>query len=963
MMQEFRIDFCNIRGLRANFFAVYAYVSLHKPHVMALNETQVCEGADPLDFHMPGYRLLPLFSPHRGLALFIRNDVAYQYQEQFSVTDAEFSSLWVKFKIRSHVLHFCFLYRSPNLGRISTFDKLDMLSDSISNILKNYPDSEIVVAGDFNIHNIGWLCHSSHTSPEGLYVELFAESNNLTQLVKEPTHIPCVDGQNQNILDLFLTSHHEKYDVSVSAPLGNSDHCTISAAFSYTSCNNASPKAPKRLVWLYEKANWKELNNFFNNFNWKLCFLNKNINAAAKMVEEMILLGMRSFIPNKWISIKPKDNSWFNATCKKAVRSKEEAFKKWRLVKNAHTELLRKQARNSCKAILKRQKFLYEQRLRTKVLECHKGSKSFWSFVKRVKNQTSCSIPTLFKDDQIFTHSVDKANLLARLFAANSSLPESSQPLPEIDNVSCVMPKIHFRTRAVKRVLANLNINKSSGPDGISAHVLKKCASTLARPLRILFNISYTTGEFPSSWKIANVQPVPKKGVTSNPANYRPIAICSTLSKVMESVINFHLMRYLELNRLLSDRQYGFRGGRSTGDLMAILTEKWNQCIHLFGESKVVALDISKAFDRVWHGALVSKLIAYGVGMDFARWVTSFLKDRSICVLIDGVASHKHSINAGVPQGSVLSPTLFLIFINDLLSLTANPVFSFADDSNLCHSYSFSKRPTSLEIERRRKIMNDTLNDDLKLIEEWGQANRVDFNARKTQCCLLSHKRATDSSTPSLSMGGVVIAESDALDVLGISVQRDLRWNNHVFDVAKEAGKCLGFLKRCKKYFTPADLRTIYTTYIRPKMEYNSHLWAGAPQTLLELLDRIQKRAIMLIDDGRVSNSIDSLKHRRDVGCVALFYRYFHGRCSAEIRGLIPSVQLFSRTTRLSRGAHPFHVVTTFQRTTHYRDSSFFSRTVRLWNSLPASVFPNSYDVDKLKTNVHKHFLLFPSSL
>ena len=388
MSGGFRLDFCNVRGLRANFFAVYAHLHSHHPSLLALSETQVCEDADPLDFYVPGYHLLPAFSSHRGIALYIRSDIAFKVQ-QSRVTDRMFNTPWVKLNISGHVFHFGFVYRSPNLDRAATYFNMDALSDDISSFLENCPNSEVVVAGDFNIHNASWLRHSSHTTPEGQYVELFAESNNLTQLVKEPTHIPCVDGHSQNILDLFMTSHPEKYDVKLLAPLGNSDHHTISTSFSYTSLRTVSAPAPKRIVWQYEKANWSELNRFFLCFNWKLCFLDRNITSAAKMVEEIILLGMRSFIPSKNVSIKPKDHSWFNATCRDAVRSKEEAFRNWRFNKNAHTDDVRKQVRNRCNAILRRQKFLHEQALRRKVLNTSKGSKNFWSFVKRVKNQTA----------------------------------------------------------------------------------------------------------------------------------------------------------------------------------------------------------------------------------------------------------------------------------------------------------------------------------------------------------------------------------------------------------------------------------------------------------------------------------------------------------------------------------------------------------------------------------------------
>ena len=183
-------------------------------------------------------------------------------------------------------------------------------------------------------------------------------------------------------------------------------------------------------------------------------------------------------------------------------------------------------------------------------------------------------MPTLIMNDQIFTEPVDKANLLAELFARNSFLPESNQPLPELERVSYTMPQIFFRARAVKRVLADLNVNKSPGPDGIPALVLKQCSLTLARPLANLFSFLYRAGAFPSCWKVANVQPIPKKGAANNPENYRPIAICSALSRVMESMVNYHLVNYLESNSLLNDRQYGFRGNRSTGDLMAFLTEQ-----------------------------------------------------------------------------------------------------------------------------------------------------------------------------------------------------------------------------------------------------------------------------------------------------------------------------------------------------------------------------------------------------
>jgi len=192
---------------------------------------------------------------------------------------------------------------------------------------------------------------------------------------------------------------------------------------------------------------------------------------------------------------------------------------------------------------------------------------------------------------------LDKANTFANKFSTNSTLCDTSQLPPQIPAVNTHMSKIYFRTRAVYKILLNLDSNKSAGPDCLPAEVLKKTAASIAKPLRNLFHLSFTSGVFPSSWKIANVSPIPKKGNKSDPSNYRPIAICSILAKVMETIINQKLSKYLETNSIISDRQYGFRPNRSTGDLLTYLTQKLNYMLQRNGEGCVVALDISKAFD------------------------------------------------------------------------------------------------------------------------------------------------------------------------------------------------------------------------------------------------------------------------------------------------------------------------------------------------------------------------------
>ncbi len=198
-----------------------------------------------------------------------------------------------------------------------------------------------------------------------------------------------------------------------------------------------------------------------------------------------------------------------------------------------------------------------------------------------------------------------------------------------------------------------------------------------------LFRLCQSTSTSPSCWKYAYVHPVPKKGDRSNPSNYRIISLISCLSKAFESILNRKFLMHLSSFNLLTDHQYGFRKGRFTGELHAFLTDSWSSSLNRFGETFAVALDISKASDRVWHKALLSKPLSCGFYPTLSSFLSSFLSGCSVAAVVDGHCSTPKPINSGVPQGSVLSRTLFQLFINVLLSSTNCPIHGYADDTTL----------------------------------------------------------------------------------------------------------------------------------------------------------------------------------------------------------------------------------------------------------------------------------------
>ena len=281
-------------------------------------------------------------------------------------------------------------------------------------------------------------------------------------------------------------------------------------------------------------------------------------------------------------------------------------------------------------------------------------------------------------------------------------------------------------------MLCSLKTDKASGPEGIPPRFLKEFAVELVPVFCRLFCLILISCTYPSFWKHALVQPVPKKGDRSNPSNYRPIALTSAVAKVFKTFLISHFIKHLESNNLLSDHQYGFCTAKSTGDLLSYLTHVWSSSLRNFEESFVVVLDISKAFDRVWHKSLLAKLPAYGFTPSFCKLTFNFLSNRFIFV-VDGAISASFSASSGVPQDPVLSSTLFLLFINDLLHAIASDVHSFGDDSNLHISSSFQCQPSSNARSQSRFAMSSTINSDLQSISEWGTHNLVKFKTFKTQ--------------------------------------------------------------------------------------------------------------------------------------------------------------------------------------------------------------------------------------
>jgi len=941
--KPFSLAFTNIRGLRTNFPHVESFLANSSPDIFAICETNLNPLIDSKDFLIDGYLPLNRKDSHthmHGLGVYFRENIPIA--RDLSLEDSKESFMCFRLSLLHSTSYLFFVYRSPSSQSCSV---IDSVSNSIDRALMSHPSANIFVFGDFNVHHSDWLVFSQDTTPSGIQVYNFSVAQSLTQLVDFPTRFPDRRNHSPSLLDLFLTSNSSICSTTSSSPLGNSDHVVVNIDISLSS--KAALDSPiHRTLYSYHRGDWDSFRDFIRDIPWHY-ILHLPANECANEVTAWIQSGIDAFIPSRKFNAKPHSSPWFSPACAAAICHRNYYFHRFHQNNSEENKRLFTTARNNCKRIIYSAKSDYEAKINDRLKSQRLGSRDFWRIYNSVINKGKSSIPPLFNGPEVLTSSMDKAELFAKIFSTNSTLDDSNNFLPDFPTrTNTLLETIEITPSKVASVISDLDPSKATGPDGIPVILFQMCSPELSPILSKLFKKCMSESCFPGTWKQPSVIPVFKNcGERSDPRNYRPISLLPIISKIFETLINTSIVNHLNSQNLFSDYQYGFRSGRSTADILTVINERIYRSLNASGETRAVALDISKAFDKVWHAGLMLKLTGYGVQGSLFDIIKSFLLDREIKVVLDGQSSKAYSVNAGVPQGSVLGPTLFLVFINDLPDNILSKLAIYADDTTI-----YSPLESSVDLFDRVELAGE-LELDLRTVVEWGEKWLVSFNAAKTK--LLSVNRFKEPFLPSVSMNGLQLPESDHAKLLGLTLTNTFSWNQYIEDIARAAARKVGSLYRARGYLTEESIFYLYKATIRPCMEYCCHIWAGASRESLNLLDRIQKR-ISTIVGPIFSSRLQSLSHRRNVSSLSLFYKYFHGHCSNELSLLMPPLKTFNRVTRQSSGAHAYTVQIPSSKKKFY-DNSFFPRTSALWNSLPSSCFPSSYDLQTFKCNVHRH--------
>ena len=310
------------------------------------------------------------------------------------------------------------------------------------------------------------------------------------------------------------------------------------------------------------------------------------------------------------------------------------------------------------------------------------------------------------------------------------------------------------------------------------------------------------------------------------------------VSKVFEKLVNNRIVDHLEKCGLFSDFQHGFRSSQSTADLLTVVSDRIARAFNRSGATQAVELDISKAFDGVWHAGLLHKLKSYRISGQIFSLIFSFLSNRRLRVVLDGKSSQEYPVNAGVPQGSIVGPTLFLLYINDLPDVICD-IAIYADDTTL-----YSTCDQASDLWQQLELASE-LEPDLRDTVDWGKKWLVDFNAGKIQ--LVSFDRSNSNGSIDVKMGGSILEEKSSFKMLGLTFSSKLDWVSYIISVAKTASKKVALY--------------LYKSTIGPCMEYCCHVWAGAPSCYLDLLDKLHKRICRIVGPS-LAGSLEPLAHR-----------------------------------------------------------------------------------------------------
>ena len=906
-----------------------------KPCIIAVSETWLNSDIPDASFLPHGYVCASRNDRAQrsggGVLLSCREDINFIPRPDLQFWE---ESSWIEIKLswKRSLLIACF-YRAPENSVISIERFTTALEQSFSRI--DLAKFYVVILGDFNATSPQWNKTDLYNSA-GRSLEPATLRQGLCQHVNFSTHIRN-NGSLGSTLDLLFSSENSLVDsITALPPLGRSDHIVLNCNLLVQPAGIKLIRQPGHRIWKFDNCDINKINDELGLADWSTVYHAADVDSALDAWESTFMAIVKNRIPSKFIKNIKAKNPFVTSDIEKAIKEKRAALTRLRNHPSPENRDAFKQKRNLVTHLIRKSERAYTTSLRRQASlnSCPTSSQNFWRHMKVVQGKTKSNVvPDLVNpsDGSSAKTASEKADLLNTFFAKQTELAGSSSSTPDLSATpknTKTFQTLSCTPSDVFEVVSSLKIGKASGLDGLPSRLLRLCAKGISTSLSALFNLSFRTSTFPSSWKTALVVPVFKKGDRNTPSNYRPIALLPIVSKVLERIVYNRLARFL--TPWLSKNQSGFRKKDGTVYQLTRIVQEWSNAVDEGRYVASVFFDLSKAFDRVWHDGLLAKLDSAGVKGAAYRWFCSYLGNRSQKTVVDGNLSAPAILHAGVPQGAILSPLLFSIYMNDIPAKHSTNLF--ADDTS------------SFVVDRSESGLLIKLQERTDLLCAWFAKWLLTVNAQKS-AVIVFRSRKMPPIHLSIKANSSLIPQVTCHRHLGIFLNETLTWSDHVTHAISKASAKIGFLRRLSSRLDSLVLRDLYTTCIRPSLEYGSLVWSGLSLSNSKLLEKCNRSAARLILKTRTAASrdlpselllaragISTLQSRRELCqtkfCIKAFKSRLPNHLQVAVLSWIPRTATHQMALRQSPVRLPLPKKNILIRSPFY--SAF-----RTWNSLP----------------------------
>lgn len=791
-------------------------------------------------------------------------------------------------------------------------------------LLASVPYPTLLI-GDLNLPNMDWHGHVVQNNDIYEPFNLLIQGHGFVQFVKAST-------RNGNLLDVVLCNDSFLVsDCCVDSPLGcdtnygkPSDHDSVHFKLQCLLKSRDDDLCDQHtLLYDFKRADYDGLNQFLMSVDWSAVLVNcQDVNIYWQEFVKVLNLGIDKFVPSRMASA-------LSAKCSKSYpKFIQRLYKKkqcaWRSYKRFKTERLKEkyeQVETKCRTALSTYFSNIENRL--------SADADLGKFYKYVNNRIVSRTGTgAIKNSQgeLVVDDEKKADCFNRFFSSVFTRDNGNCPAINSRSMGNRLCDITFSYDLVHKAIKSLKMKKSAGPDGLSSSFIKNVAEGVSYPLMLIFDQSFCSGKLPDIWKTALVTPIFKKGLACELNNYRPISLTCTCCKIMETITKNQMLEYLLLNNFISKHQHGFLSKHSTCSQLIECTNDWTLALRCRNAVDVAYIDFSKAFDSVCHNKLYVKLQSYGIDGKLLSWIREYLSDRTQRVKIGRSMSGMTSVLSGVPQGSVLGPLLFLLFINDIIDEFGDflSVKLFADDIKI---YAVLDNV----------IKSDLLQAGLNKLHQWSVKWQLNLNISK--CFVLNI--GINNAQRTYHINDTALSNAlDAVD-LGVTVDSKLRFYKHVSAITSKAHQRAALILRCFKSRDPYLLFRAFCVYVRPILEYCSSVWNPVYKCDIRMLEGVQRRFTKKLSGCHslsYSNRLlklgaESLQLRRLKADLVMMYRSLFGHVN------IDTSNLFRRASNSHNTRGHLFKLDKEHGDLNCRMHSFACRSVNVWNSLPADIF------------------------